>query len=99
MENIYPTPRVLDMINQQANLIASEMPAEHAKFTDESSNWNARVDALRTFAKQRPVNMLQQLKSVFGLSGSKLRSYFDFSDSDLKKALNLTDSQFSSIFG
>lgn len=99
MMNIYPTERVISTINQVAGSIASEMPAERAKFTDTTRNWDTAVEGMRTFAKKRPSNMLQQLKSVFGLSGAQLKGYFGASDDQLMNALNLADTQFQSIFG
>ena len=99
MENIYKPSRVISTVDQIAASIASEMPAERAKFTDTGSNWPGRVDTIRAFAKQRPANMLAQIKSVFTLSGSQLRSYFDFTDAQLKSEFLLSDAQMQSLFG
>jgi hypothetical protein len=99
MENIYVPTRMISVVDQVAGAIASEMPAERAKFTDTAKNWPARVETIRAFAKARPANMLGQLKSVFGLTGAQLRSYFDFTDAQLKSEFLLTGAQMQSIFG
>ena len=99
MENIYTVDRFVGVIDEIADSVAAEMPAERAKFTDTSGNWEERVEGLRTFAKQRPANVLMQLKSEFGLSGLQLRGYFSFSDEQLMSAFNLSESQLQSIFG
>ena len=99
MENIYPTQRVINAINQSSDEIASEMPAERAKFPQYTRNWDSCVESMRTFAKQRPVNMLMQLKSVFNLTGAQLRSYFDLPDGQLQGDFALMADQMQSIFG
>ena len=100
MEELYQTERFVSVIDEVAASVAPEIPAERAKFTDiKSSNWEAQVEKMRTFAKERPANVLKQLKSVFGISGSTLRSYFTLSDEQLKTAFNLSDEQMQSIFG
>ncbi len=99
MEHIYTPNRIISVVDQVAGSIASEMTAERTKFTDTGSNWPGRVETIRTFAKQRPANMLAQLKSVFSLTGTQLRSYFDFTDAQLKSEFNLTDAQMQSLFG
>jgi hypothetical protein len=50
MENIYTTDNVLNAINQVADSVASEIPAERAKFSDYVRDWNGEVEKMRTFA-------------------------------------------------
>ena len=99
METFYTVDHFVGVIDEMANSIASEMPAERAKFTDAKKDWDGAVEGMRTYAKQRPYEMLKQIKSVLGVSGSTLRSYFDFSDDQMKSGFNLTDEQMSSLFG
>ena len=99
MENFYTTDHFISVIDEVAASVASEMPAERAKFTDTKTNWEDSVETLRTFAKQRPNEMLKQLKSQLGVSGPTLRGYFDFSDEQMKTGFNLSDEQMSSLFG
>ncbi len=99
METFYTVDHFIGVIDEQANLVASEMPAERAKFTDTKKDWDAAVELMRTFAKQRPNEILKQIKSELGISGSTLRSYFDFSDEQMKSGFNLSDEQMSSLFG
>jgi len=99
MEQFYTVDSLTGVIDEVAASVASEMPAERAKFTDAKTNWEDSVENLRTFAKQRPYEMLKQLKSVFGISGSTLRSYFDFTDEQMKTGFNLSDDKMSSLFG
>jgi hypothetical protein len=99
MENFYTTDYFIGVIDEVAASVASEMPAERAKFTDTKTNWENAVEKMRTFAKQRPNEMLKQLKSQLGVSGSTLRGYFSFTDEQLKSGFNLSDEQMSSLFG
>ncbi|MGI5850086.1 MAG: lamin tail domain-containing protein [Christensenellales bacterium] len=100
METTYPTDRVLSTIDGVAGAVASEMPAERAKFTDiKKPDWDAEVEKMRAFAKERPASMLAQIKSVFNMSGSQLKSLFSLSDEQLKSAFYLSDSQMQSLFG
>ena len=99
METFYTTDHFISTIDEVAASVASDMPAERATFTDTKTNWEDSVETMRQFAKQRPYEMLKQLKSEFGLSGSTLRGYFDFSDEQMKSGFNLSDEQMSSLFG
>ncbi len=99
MENIYTVDQFISVIDEVAASVAAEMPAEREKFTDTTDDWEERVEGLRTFAKERPAKILSQLKSEFGLSGSRLREYFSLSDEQLMSAFNLSESQMQSIFG
>lgn len=99
MENFYTTEHFISVIDEVANSVASEMPAERAKFTDAKTDWETAVEGMRTFAKKRPYEMLGQIKSVLGISGSTVRGYFDFSDEQMKSGFNLSDEQMSSLFG
>jgi hypothetical protein len=76
LKNIYPTDRVLKAIDDMADAIASEMPAEHEKF-EISNNWDKQVDKMRTFAKQRPEKIKAQIKSYFSLSDSEMEEIFN----------------------
>jgi spore coat protein CotH len=98
MEDVYAVDRFIGVIDEVAASVASEMPAERAKFTDTSGDWESRVEELRTFAKERPAHVLRQLKRVFNLSGSQFRSCFSLSDEQLMSAFNLSESQMQSIF-
>lgn len=99
MENFYTSDHLIGVIDEVAASVASEMPAERAKFTDTKTKWEDSVELMRTFAKKRPNEVLKQLKSMFGISGSTLRGYFDFSDEQMKSGFNLSDEQMSSLFG
>jgi hypothetical protein len=99
MENIYTADNVTGVIDKVAGSVASEIPAERAKFTDYVRDWDKEVEKMREFAKERPAIMLKYLKSVFNLTGSQLRSYFTFSDEEMKSGFNLSDESMKSIFG
>ncbi len=99
MENFYTTDHFISVIDEVAASVASEMPAERAKFTDTKTNWEDSVETMRKFAKQRPYEMLKQIKSQLGISGATLRGCFDFSDEQMKSGFTLSDEQMSSLFG
>ncbi len=99
MENFYTTDHFISVIDEVAASVASEMPAERAKFTDTKTNWEDSVETMRKFAKQRPYEMLKQIKSQLGISGATLRGCFDFSDEKMKSGFTLSDEQMSSLFG
>ena len=99
MENLYTTDNLISAIDEVAASVAAEMPAERAKFTDFKRDWEKEVESMRTFAKERPYNVLSQIKSVLGISSSKLRGYFSFTDEQMKTGFNLSDEQMQSLFG
>lgn len=99
MENLYTTDQFINVIDEVAASVASEMPAERAKFTDYKRDWDKEVESMRTFAKERPYHVLSQIKSVLGVSGSTLRGCFSFTDEQMKSRFNLSDEQMQNLFG
>jgi hypothetical protein len=75
LETIYPTDRVLKAIDDMADAVASEIPAEHEKFNIANS-WEKNVEKMRTFAKDRPAKIRAQIKSYFKLSDSEMEKIF-----------------------
>ncbi len=99
MENFYTTDNLISVIDEVAASVAAEMPVERAKFTDYKRDWDTEVESMRTFAKERPYQVLLQIKSVLGVSGSTLRGYFSFTDEQMKSGFNLSDEQMQNLFG
>ena len=98
MENLYTTDYVTGVIDEVAASVAAEMPAERAKFTDYKRDWDKEVESMRAFAKERPYEILGQIKSELGISGSTLREYFSFSDEQMKSGFYLSDEQMQNSY-
>ncbi len=71
MDEVYDTDRVLAEIDNQANLIADEMPAERETFGGTVRNWEINVENMRKFARSRNKDIVAQLKATFNLSAEQ----------------------------
>ncbi len=73
LKELYSTERVTQYINDAADSIRSEIPAESAKYGDTLSadEWNAEVNDMLYFAKVRNSFVVQHLKEAFSLTDAQ----------------------------
>jgi hypothetical protein len=74
MENIYKPDRVTAMIDEAANAIRGEVAAEHERWSElpTPDEWEAGVQAMKSFAQKRPAAMVGYLKQHFSLTQEQI---------------------------
>jgi hypothetical protein len=79
IKEIYNPQLVIDLIDQSANNISSEIAAEHNKFSDTATvaQWNQAVQSMRNFALHRGQAVVQYLKNAFTLSAAQIQMLDD----------------------
>jgi hypothetical protein len=65
----FVSSRLIGIIDEHANRYAPAIPTWYARWAL-TENWNAQVQAFRTFTVNRPAVMRQQYQSFFGLAGT-----------------------------
>ncbi len=71
LKEIYNPERVIKTIDEIADMIRDEMPAEKAKFGGSVESWEANLENMRVFAKKRGDVIEDQLRNVFSLSSEQ----------------------------
>jgi hypothetical protein len=81
----FATDTVLQRIDEISSTMKPYMAAEDAKWRDISKqnastsgfvNWDQKVEGLRTYAKQHPALLKQEMKSYFNLSDAQMQQLF-----------------------
>ncbi|MGI5918790.1 MAG: lamin tail domain-containing protein [Christensenellales bacterium] len=75
LKNIYNVDHVTAAIDEAAGLIRSEVEAEHKRWSSERptlEEWEAGVQALKAFAKNRPAAVVNHLKQHFQLTQNQI---------------------------
>lgn len=80
LKNIYNKERVTAAIDEAAALIRSEVEAEHARWSGERptlADWEAGVNGLKSFAKNRGRAVVNDLKAHFQLTSEQIQMLED----------------------
>lgn len=68
LREVYNPDRVITVIDAIAAQVRDEMPAERAKFGGSMTAWEAEVEEMKDFARNRGAAIVGQLESVLSLS-------------------------------
>lgn len=79
MDNIWNSERVNKRIDEMVAAIESEVPRNNKRWT-KNQNWEACVESLRTFAKERPAVLRDELKN-----DSRVRNIIALTDEELNR--------------
>lgn len=78
LENTWTEEKILSRIDELYNEILPEMPRNFERWGGSMDNWNAEIEELRKFARNRKDYLLAQTKSYFNLSSSQMKEYFNY---------------------
>lgn len=78
LENTWTEEKILSRIDELYNEILPEMPRNFERWGGSMNNWNAEIEELRKFARNRKDYLLVQTKSYFNLSNSQMKEYFNY---------------------
>ncbi len=79
MDNIWNTERVISRIDEMADAIRSEVPRNNARWP-KNQDWEAHVNALKTFALERPTILRNEMKN-----DSRVRNIIALSNEELSR--------------
>ncbi len=80
LKNIYNTERMTAAIDEAAGLIRGEVEAEYARWSNERpalADWEAGVNGLKSFAKNRGRAVVDSLKAHFQLTAEQIQMLED----------------------
>ena len=74
MENVYNSDRVITMIDEAADAVRGEIAADHQRWSELPTleEWESGVQAMKSFAKNRPAAMVSYLKQHFSLTQDQI---------------------------
>ena len=75
MNTIWTEDNIIRRIDQVEAMIIADMPKETARWGDTFENWEADVEHLRQYARERNGFMLEHIQNYFGLSDKEMRDY------------------------
>jgi len=75
LNETFDPERVRQRIDAMAEAVASEIPAEEARWLESRGRWTTEVDLMRSFAAKRSGHVRAQLVSYFGLSPEEVEAY------------------------
>ena len=76
LDTVYSYESVCARCDELASIIASEIPANSARWNIASKTWNKSIDEIKAFVAVRRDEIVKQTKSRFGLSESDVKKYF-----------------------
>lgn len=79
MDNIWNSERVIKRVDEMAAAIRDEVPRNNKRWP-KNQNWEAYVTALKTYAKERPTLLRNEMKN-----DSRVRNIIALSDSELSR--------------
>lgn len=77
LKDVYNPQRVNAAINDAADTVRDEMPAEREKFGSSVTGWEKNVEKMHDFANNRGQVIVQHLKTAFSLSEAQIKMLDD----------------------
>ena len=76
LKNSFNPERVTGRIDELAANIAGEMPRQTERWGGSLARWEKEIESLRTFARERPAIIVEQLRNKFNLSAAQMQIFY-----------------------